>query len=171
MVELNGVPADIDHIKALALNNSGHFTTIRVDDHRVRGLSLHLERLVRDCRTVFDTELDPDRVRHLVRHALAGTSGSVVVRVTVFDPALELGNPGAEAEPHVLVTTRRTAEHPLPPLRVQSVYWKPGSTSRSPVWSASTPTPPHHRLRRWRGPARVLHLLPRPTRRWTARAK
>ncbi|MGH3904312.1 MAG: aminotransferase class IV family protein [Pseudonocardiaceae bacterium] len=122
MAELNGVPADVEQIKALALYNYGHFTSMRVDDHRVRGLSLHLERLTRDCQKVFDVELDPDRVRYLVRHVLADKSGPLVVRVTVFDSALELAHPGADAEPQVLVTTRPVAESPPPPLRVQSTY-------------------------------------------------
>lgn len=93
---------------------------MRVDDQRVRGLTLHLERLTRDCRRIFDADLDPDRVRHLVRRALADTAGSVVVRVTVFDPDLELGRPGADAAPQLLVTTRPAAMAPLPPLRLQS---------------------------------------------------
>lgn len=93
---------------------------MRLDDQRVRGLTLHLERLTRDCRRIFDADLDPDRVRHLLRHTLADTAGSVLVRVTVFDPDLELGRPGAEAEPQLLVTTRPAATAPLPPLRLQS---------------------------------------------------
>jgi branched-subunit amino acid aminotransferase/4-amino-4-deoxychorismate lyase len=96
---------------------------MRVDDQRVRGLTLHLQRLVRDCRRIFDADLDPDRVRHLVRRALAGTAGSVVVRVTVFDPDLELGRPGADAEPQLLVTTRPAAMAPLPALRLQSAQY------------------------------------------------
>lgn len=32
----------------------GHFTSMRVEHQRVRGPSLHLDRLVRDCRRVFD---------------------------------------------------------------------------------------------------------------------
>jgi branched-subunit amino acid aminotransferase/4-amino-4-deoxychorismate lyase len=93
---------------------------MRLDDQRVRGLTLHLERLTRDCRRIFDADLDPDRVRHLLRHTLADTAGSVLVRVTVFDPDLELGRPGADAEPQLLVTTRPAATAPLPPLRLQS---------------------------------------------------
>jgi branched-subunit amino acid aminotransferase/4-amino-4-deoxychorismate lyase len=123
MAELNGVPTDLDRVQALALTNYGHFTTMRVDDQRVRGLALHLERLMRDCRQVFDADLDPDRVRHLVRHALADVSASVVVRVTVFDPALELGHPGADAEPQVLVTTRPAAHPPPPALRLQTAVY------------------------------------------------
>jgi len=124
MAEMNGVPADLDQIKALALINYGHFTSMRVDDQRVRGLSLHLERLMRDCRRVFDADLDPDRIRHLVRHALVDISRSVVVRVTVFDPTLELGHPGADAEPCVLVTTRAVTQPSLPALRLQSASYR-----------------------------------------------
>ncbi len=122
--ELNGVPADLDQLKALALTNYGHFTTMRVDDQRVRGPSLHLQRLMRDCSRVFDADLDPDRIRHLVRHALAGVSRSVVVRVTVFDPALELAHFGADAEPQIFVTTRPAAHTPPPALRLQSAIYR-----------------------------------------------
>ena len=121
---MNGVPADLDQIKALALINYGHFTSMRVDDQRVRGLSLHLERLMRDCRRVFDADLDPERIRRLIRHALVDTPRSVVVRVTVFDPTLELGHPGADAEPRVLVTTRAVTQPPLPALRLQSASYR-----------------------------------------------
>ena len=73
MAELNGVPASLDEVRSLALTNYGHFTTMRVEDQRVRGLGLHMQRLVRDCREVFDTDLEPDHVRQFVRHALAAT--------------------------------------------------------------------------------------------------
>jgi branched-subunit amino acid aminotransferase/4-amino-4-deoxychorismate lyase len=124
MAELNGIPVDLDQIQALALTNYGHFTSMRVEDQRVRGPSLHLERLMRDCRRVFEADLDPDRIRYLVRHALADVSRSVVVRVTVFDPALELGHLGADAEPQVLVTTRLAPHTPLPALRLQSAIYR-----------------------------------------------
>lgn len=124
MAELNGVPADLDQLRALALVNYGHYTTMRVDDLRVRGLSWHLERLVRDCRRVFDADLDPDRIRGLVRHALTEAPRSVVARVTVFDPGLELGHPGADAQPHLLVTTRPVSTAPLRPLRLQSAQYR-----------------------------------------------
>ncbi|MGH4007215.1 MAG: aminotransferase class IV family protein [Pseudonocardiaceae bacterium] len=123
MAELNGVPANFDQLKALALTNYGHFTSMRVENQRVRGLSLHLERLMRDCRRVFDVDVDPDRLRYFIRHALVDVSRPVVVRVTVFDPTLELARLGAEAQPQVLVTTRPAAGTPLPPLRLQSATY------------------------------------------------
>ncbi len=86
MAELNGEPVEPAQLQNLALTNYGHFTSMRVDDGRVRGLSLHMARLQRDCRTLFGTDLDPERVRELARRAAPAT-GSTTVRVTVFDPA------------------------------------------------------------------------------------
>ncbi|GAA4919203.1 aminotransferase class IV [Streptomyces coeruleoprunus] len=122
MDELNGQPADAGAVRALALANYGHFTTFRVDDGRVRGLALHLERLERDCRAVFGADLDTARVRAYVRHALRERGGdSPLVRVSVFDPGLDIGRPASAGEPHVLVTTRPGAPAGLPPLRVGTV--------------------------------------------------
>ncbi|MGH4022424.1 MAG: aminotransferase class IV family protein [Pseudonocardiaceae bacterium] len=124
MAELNGVAADVDQVKALALTNYGHFTSMRVEDGHVRGLSLHLDRLMRDCRRVFDADLDPERVRHLVRRVVADINQPIIVRVTAFDPALELGHPGTDAVPQILVTTRPAAQAPLPGLRLQSATYR-----------------------------------------------
>ncbi len=124
MAELNGVPANLNQVQVLALTNYGHFTSMRIDNQRVRGLSLHLERLVRDCRQVFDADLDADRIRLLIRHALADVGRPVVVRVTVFDPALELGHFGADAQPQILITSRPAAHLPLPALRLQSASYR-----------------------------------------------
>ncbi|ONH33503.1 aminotransferase class IV family protein [Pseudofrankia asymbiotica] len=132
MKELDGRAVGVDQLEALALVNYGHFTSMEVADGRVRGLSLHLERLVRDCRQLFDAELDPDRVRYLARRAVTGAAAPVVVRVTVFDPDLRLARPGADAVPRVLVTTRpapapqtgATAVTPTPGLRLRSACYR-----------------------------------------------
>lgn len=116
------VPTDADRrtLRALALTNYGHFTTMLVTDHRVRGLELHLRRLVRDCRALFDTDLDPDAVRARIRDAVPA-GDAAVARVTVADPALDLGTVGGPADPHVLVTTRPAPATAPPPLRVRTV--------------------------------------------------
>ncbi|WP_255953249.1 aminotransferase class IV [Streptomyces odontomachi] len=119
MALLNGHPADPGAVRALALGNYGHFTTLRVEDQHVRGLGRHLERLVRDCRAVFGTDLDPERVRHQLREAVGGRSGAFVARVTVFDPGLDLERPVAAKDPHVLVTHRPAGPQPPPPLTVR----------------------------------------------------
>ncbi|WP_406180216.1 aminotransferase class IV [Streptomyces sp. NBC_01006] len=123
MATLNGSPASPAALQALALTNYGHFTTMKVEDGGVRGLALHLARLVADCRAVFGAELDPEWVRECVRReAGGGRAGAVMVRVTVFDPELDLTAPDRARRPGVLVTTRPaagTAGRPLPALRVQ----------------------------------------------------
>ncbi|MFJ1709832.1 aminotransferase class IV [Kitasatospora sp. NPDC088346] len=120
MAELNGNPISLEELQALALTNYGHFTSMQIEDGRVRGLDLHLKRLARDCRTVFDVELDTKRVLELARR-VAPVSGAAVVRVSIFDPALDMGHIGGDAQPQVLVTTRPAGDLPLPPLRVASV--------------------------------------------------
>ncbi|WP_213451185.1 aminotransferase class IV family protein [Rhizomonospora bruguierae] len=123
MAELNGAPATAEELKALALVNYGHFTSMRVENQQVRGLSQHIERLVRDCRMLLATDLDREQVRAYIRQAVAGRDGAFVVRVTIYDPALELGLPGAPAQPHVLVTSRPIGVGRLAPWRVQSAAY------------------------------------------------
>ncbi|ATL69711.1 aminotransferase class IV [Nocardia terpenica] len=123
-MELDGSSVSVEQVSVLGLVNFGHFTSMRVEGRAgVRGLSLHLDRLTQDCRSVFDVDLDPEYVRGLVRHALQDSDDVVVVRVTVFDPTLELGKPGADAEPHVLVTKRKAPQTPLAPLSLQSAAY------------------------------------------------
>lgn len=124
MPELNGVPVTADDLKLLALTNYGHYTSMRADDQHVRGLSHHLDRLVRDCGLVFDADLDREKVREFIQHAAQGKTGSFSIRVTVFDPALEMGRPSIDADPRVLVTTRSATPLPAPPLRVQSAKYR-----------------------------------------------
>lgn len=116
-MDLSDASAADSRLTALAMTNYGHFTTMRAEGRQVRGLSLHLERLRRDCRVVFGAELDPDRVRARVHDALADAPDPVTVRVTVFDPGLRLERPGTLARPQLLVTSRPAAGE-LPPLRV-----------------------------------------------------
>jgi branched-subunit amino acid aminotransferase/4-amino-4-deoxychorismate lyase len=123
-MQLNGVAPTMDQVKALALTNYGHFTSMLAEDGRVRGLSLHMQRLSRDCRLLFDVELDIDQVKHYVRQALADQAPSTVARVTIYDPTLELGTIGAEANPHVMVTTRTAGTTAPGPLRLQAAAYR-----------------------------------------------
>ncbi|GAA1077764.1 aminotransferase class IV [Kitasatospora arboriphila] len=123
MAELDGRPATAAQLQALALTNYGHFTTMLVEDGLVRGLGLHLARLERDCRELFGADLDLERVRAYARRA-APTAGAATVRVTVFDPELDLGRIGGAASPRVLVTTRPAGPAELPPLRVRTVRYE-----------------------------------------------
>jgi branched-subunit amino acid aminotransferase/4-amino-4-deoxychorismate lyase len=123
MAELDGGPVSPEDLTTLALVNYGHFTSMRVDDRQIRGLSHHVERLVRDCRALFHAELDRDQVREYIRREIAERDGAFVVRVTVFAPTLKLDRPSAAATPSVLVTSRAAIELPPPPMRVQSAAY------------------------------------------------
>jgi branched-subunit amino acid aminotransferase/4-amino-4-deoxychorismate lyase len=124
MAELDGTPVTPEALQSLGLVNYGHFTSMRVDDHGIRGLSQHLDRLVHDCRIVFGSPLDRDRVRELIRNVIAEKPGSFIVRVTIFDPDLQLGHLGTKAKPRVLITTRPAASLPPLPMRVQSTVYR-----------------------------------------------
>ncbi|MFI9359507.1 aminotransferase class IV [Kitasatospora sp. NPDC053057] len=120
-IEIDGAPADPARLAALGLLNYGHFTTLRVEAGGVRGLALHLDRLVRDCRMLFAAELDRAVVRERIRAVLPADGAPVIVRVTVYDPALGLERPAATADPALLVTTRPAATAEPAPLRVRTV--------------------------------------------------
>lgn len=121
---LDGYVVDPQGLSALALANYGHFTSMRVEDGGVRGLGVHLERLARDCRRVFDTDLDLDRVRRYTRDALLDVARPILVRVTVFDPALDVGDAGVDATPSVLVMLRPAPATGAPPMRLTTAVYQ-----------------------------------------------
>ncbi|MFI1019627.1 aminotransferase class IV family protein [Streptomyces olivaceus] len=124
MATLNGKPVTTEDLLALALVGVGHFTSMRVDDGRIRGLPLHMERLTKDCKAVWGADLDTTRVRAYVRQALDGHTQPCVVRVTVYDPRVDLGRPADAADPGVLVTVRSAGTMPPAPLRAMSVPYE-----------------------------------------------
>lgn len=124
VMQLDGQPIDAEAAMALGLYNYGHFTSMLVNEQRVKGLELHLARLARDCQTLFDAALDVVAVRQYVRIALAEVAQPVVARVTIFDPGIELGRPSKPAEPRVLVTARPVSTTPPPPLKLRSVQYE-----------------------------------------------
>lgn len=125
MATIHGTEATAAELSALALTGCGHFTSMHVEEGAVRGLDLHLERLIGNTRVVFDVDLDRDALVADIRAAMAGSSGSYTLRVTVFDPAINLGNLGTvTAQPVPLITTRPSGTGSLPPLRVRTVAFQ-----------------------------------------------
>ena len=82
-IEIDGRGVNAETLWSVA-SGFGHFTAMQVRGSRTRGLALHLDRLERANRELFDTGLDPDRVRHLLRHAL-GETQDASLRVYVFE--------------------------------------------------------------------------------------
>jgi branched-subunit amino acid aminotransferase/4-amino-4-deoxychorismate lyase len=93
----------------------GHFTSMQVRGGRTRGLELHLRRLETANRELFGGSLDGDRVRALVRHALAGTANASV-RVYAFE---------SDDEPVLVVTVREPAELETPQQLRSVAYQRP----------------------------------------------
>lgn len=91
----------------------GHFTAMQVRGGRTRGLALHLDRLEAANRELFDAELDRERVRELMRHALRRDEDASL-RVYVFASA---------DEPAIMVTVRPPA-YVSTPQRLQSVSYQ-----------------------------------------------
>lgn len=91
----------------------GHFTAMQVRGGGVQGLEHHLRRLDTAHREIFGAPLDGERVRGLVRHALAGQEDASV-RVVL-----------READ-HVAVQTDAPRRPPTTPQRLRSVpYLRP----------------------------------------------
>lgn len=102
-------------LRTAAPVNYGHFTTMRVEAGRVRGLARHLERLDRDSWVLFGRGLPEDRVRAALRAAVREQEGPVAARVDVFAPGFDQRAPEAEVELEVAVAVRPvpTADGPL----------------------------------------------------------
>lgn len=123
LIEIDGELATAEALWP-ALGGYGHFTAMQVRDGRVRGLPFHLERLDGATRELFGTELDAERVREHVRHALTHSGRTdASVRVNIFQPT---DGPGAPVA--VMVAVRPPATAATGPQRLKSVpYQRPAA--------------------------------------------
>ncbi|HLM53753.1 MAG TPA: aminotransferase class IV family protein, partial [Pseudoxanthomonas sp.] len=116
---LNGRPVADDDLRALALVNYGHFTSMQVRDRSVQGLSLHLQRLQRATAELFASALDLAQLRAWLRAPVA-SEPDCSLRVTVFSRAFDHRRPGETVATDVLVTTAPGATPSPHPVRVKS---------------------------------------------------
>lgn len=117
-IEVDGRAATADDLAYPVLVNYGHFSAMQVRGLRVRGLDLHLRRLEEATGELFGADLDPSRVRSLVRHAL-GSRQDAAVRVAVFQR-------DRAPAPSVLVAVREPVDAPVSAQRLMSVpYQRP----------------------------------------------
>lgn len=108
-IEVDGRPATAEQVAS----TDGHFTAMQVRGGGVQGLEHHLRRLDAAHREIFGLPLDGDRVRRLVRHALAGQADASL-RVVLRDPE------------HVAVQVADPRYPPARPQRLRSVpYLRP----------------------------------------------
>ncbi|MFF7774593.1 aminotransferase class IV [Streptomyces tanashiensis] len=115
-IEIDGTPAAEPALFAALLTGFGHFTAMQVRDGRVKGLALHLDRLDRSTRELFDRELDGGLVRELITGALTNAGRrDASVRVYVY--------PGIRT---VVTVADPAPDAPGAPQRLTTVdYWRP----------------------------------------------
>lgn len=144
MATIHGIEATTAELSALALTGYGHFTSMHVEDGAVRGFDLHLERLLSNAKTVFGADLDRDTLVTDIRAAVAGSSGSYTLRVTVLDPMINLQNIGTvPARPVPLITSRPSGGGSLPALRAKTIAFQRDTPEVKHVGLFSTL---HHRV-------------------------
>jgi branched-subunit amino acid aminotransferase/4-amino-4-deoxychorismate lyase len=118
---LNGQPASAEDLRALALNNYGHYTSMQMRARAVRGLDLHLQRLHSANRELFDADLDETRVRAAIVAALdAQGIDDASIRVTVFSRDYDYMDPGRASGGDILVTLTPPRSARTQPLRLKS---------------------------------------------------
>lgn len=121
---INGQLVDDDSLAIPALINYGHFSSMQVREGSVRGLSLHLERLDRSTRELFGTPLPHERVRKIIRAALAGDRAPLSLRINVFSRAFDTNNPERPVAVDLLTGVRPGVEPSREPLRLRSVQYQ-----------------------------------------------
>jgi branched-subunit amino acid aminotransferase/4-amino-4-deoxychorismate lyase len=123
-VELNGVPAQVQDLRALVQTNYGHFTSMQVHQGSARGLGLHLDRLAQATRELFDSELDRELVQAWLRQAIAKDPRALSVRVNVFSRSLDRSRMSAQTKPDVLISVGAAAPAAAAPLRLKSFRYQ-----------------------------------------------
>ena len=118
VVEVNGAPVTPADLELLAFSNYGHYTSMQVRQHAVRGLDLHLSRLDENARILFGQAPDPGQVRDCLRHAV-GTGRACSVQVTLFSRALRCLAHGSAVEPDIMVSVSPPDEPQTSALRVR----------------------------------------------------
>nr|WP_246347815.1 aminotransferase class IV [Brevundimonas variabilis] len=115
---IDGQPATEADLKYLAVVNYGAYTSFRVEGGGVRGLDLHLERLETSAAELFGERIGEDRLRDLMRIALAGQQDAWL-RISLFSPDIWPRTPSAQVRPKVMTTVS-----PPPPPLASSVRLK-----------------------------------------------
>ncbi|HEX7803992.1 MAG TPA: aminotransferase class IV family protein [Pseudoxanthomonas sp.] len=118
-VLLNGQPAGAEDLRALALINYGHFTSMQVRDRSVQGLELHRKRLEAATRELFGAELDFPSVREQMRRAIADYP-DCTLRATAFSRSFDYRNPAGSFAPEVLISVSPPSPARTGSLRVKS---------------------------------------------------
>jgi branched-subunit amino acid aminotransferase/4-amino-4-deoxychorismate lyase len=114
-IEIDGLFASPEQLRAVALDSYGHFTAMQMRNRRVRGLGLHLARLDSANRELFGAGLASAEVCALIGHALGDDTRDASVRVYVRE---------LQDKPSIMVSVRPPGGMPTGPWRLQSVPYQ-----------------------------------------------
>ena len=118
---LNGKPATVENLRALALANYGHFTSMQVRNGAVQGRELHVRQQEDATQALFGTSLDGASALQQAAHALASVGlRDASVRVTVFSTQFDYRDPARAVAPDVLITLSPPSAAEKPALRVKT---------------------------------------------------
>lgn len=112
-----------DSLRSLALYNYGHYTSMLVSNGRVRGLTLHLERLTRDSATLFGRPVDTDDVIARVRRVLLDSPPDIVVRITICAADFVMHHPADASATRAVVTVRPVPAAPRGPITLATALF------------------------------------------------
>jgi len=121
VVQLNGREVPAKEFAPLAFAGYAHFTAMQVHGGQIRGLDLHLERLLLASLKMFSQALPENRIRSYLRAALRVSPTDLSLVATVYSPAGEFTVAGSDAEPEVLIRTGPAASGPPGPLKLALV--------------------------------------------------
>ena len=122
--QINGRPATVEQLSDLAFGGYGHFTSMQVRGHTVVGLELHLERLRASSIELFGAAPGPQRLRSLLRGALAAGDGDASAQINVFSHDAHAVLTCQSVVPDVLVRTSPPVVFEAQPLRVRTIVFE-----------------------------------------------
>ena len=116
---LNGKPATADDLRALAVINYGHYSSMQVRNGAVQGLALHEQRLLAGTLELFGSSLDFPALREQMRAAVAGAQ-DCTLRATVFSRGFDFRNPAGSFATEVLISLSPPAHASSRTVKVKS---------------------------------------------------
>ena len=114
---VDGGHPEMDALIRRATVNYGHFTSMQVRNHAVKGFDLHMARLYAASKELHDADLDTQRVRAYLKAGLAG-AGDASARIDVWPAA------SPESAEHIMVTVSDPEPAPAGPLALKSVSYQ-----------------------------------------------
>lgn len=110
----------------LALYGYACFTSFLVENKKVKGFQLHLERLINDSLEIFGQSPDKEEILKNVLAFLVQQEPDYYggVRVTIFPANFSLSNPGDFQTFNILVTGRKVENINASPLSIASIEAK-----------------------------------------------